>query len=277
VQRVFDIENKMSAFKADSDIGRLNRNAGQKDVVLSSETIQLLMTAQELSNRLEGAFDITVRPLVELWGIGKKKNYIPEKAEIHEKSKLVNGKDLILDEKTNSAFLKQIGQCVDLGGIAKGYAADEVKRILVEGGVTSAMINLGGNVITIGLRPDNIPWQVGIQNPLAPTGTYVVKLGINNQTIVTSGSNQRFFIKDGIRYHHILDPRTGMPAQSGLLSVTVVGECSMVLDALTTALFIMGLEKGLELIKKFQAEAIFLTEDCKIFATEGLMNKLKVE
>jgi thiamine biosynthesis lipoprotein len=166
--------------------------------------------------------------------------------------------------------LKKTGQSLDLGGIAKGYAADEVRHILTKNGVKSAMINLGGNIVAIGRRPDGKPWQIGIQNPLQPTGIYLGVISAEDKTVVTSGCNERFFMKDGVRYHHIIDPRTGKPAQSGLLSVTAVCKNSAEADALTTALFILGQEKGLKLLKKFKAEAIFVKEDLSVFATPGL-------
>lgn len=270
VNRVLDIDDLMSAFKPDSDISKLNRNAGQAVTILSHETLALLCMAKKFSELSDGAFDITVRPLIELWGIGKKTNFIPAQNEIDQVTKLVNYQDIAIDEKKSTAYLKQSGQAVDLGGIAKGYAADEVKRILIEGGVTSALINLGGNVLTIGLRPDKTNWRIGIQNPMLPTGQYLGMLSIANQTIVTSGSNERFFIKDGVRYHHILDPRTGKPAGSGLLSVTAVCDSSVKADALTTTLFVLGMERGIELLKVLNADALFVTEDYNVFVTEGL-------
>jgi len=276
VNRVFEIEQMMSAFKENSDIGRINRNSGNGLTEVHQDTLKLLNRAAEFSKMSSGAFDVTIRPLVELWGIGKKQNFIPEKHEISKVKKLVNYNDILLDNAGSSAALKHPGQAVDLGGIAKGYAADEVRRILNENNIVNALINLGGNIVTMGTRPDGTPWQVGVQNPLAPTGKYAGTLGLSDKTIVTSGSNERFFIKDGIRYHHIIDPRTGKPAQSSLLSVTAVCDCSMDADALTTALFILGIERGLELLEKLQAQAVFITESHKIIITAGLRENFKV-
>lgn len=276
VNRVFEIEQMMSAFKLNSDIGRLNINSGNGFTGVHQDTMKLLNRAVEFSEMSSGAFDITVRPLVELWGIGRKKNFIPDKHEINKVKKLVNYRDVLLDNAGSGAALRNAGQAVDLGGIAKGYAADEVKRILLENKIEKALINLGGNIVTIGTRPDGQVWQVGVQNPMASSGKYLGTLGLSDKTIVTSGSNERFFIKDGIRYHHILDPRTGKPARSSLLSVTAVCDCSMDADALTTALFILGIERGLELLEKLKAQAVFVTENLNIIVTTGLKDNFKV-
>ncbi len=275
IERVTEIDNRMSAFKTESDISKLSRNSGKGLRIVHQDTFQLIQKAIELSDISDGVFDITIRPLAELWGINKKGSFIPSESEIQKALHLVDYHGIQLDPKLLSAALKNPGQALDLGGIAKGFAADEVKQILVESGVQSALINLGGNVITIGSRPDGQPWQIGIQNPIAPTGQYLGVLSITNKTVVTSGSNERFFIKDGIRYHHILDPRTGKPAQNSLLSVTAVCACSTDADALTTALFILGPQKSMPLLNKVKAEAIFVTDDLTVTVTNGLLRHFK--
>lgn len=275
VRRVMEIDDKMSVFKSNSEIARINQNAGENKVPVADEILDLIDIAREMSELSKGAFDITIGPLVRLWGIGKKGNYIPPKEDIKAALKLINYQDIVTDSTNHTVFLNRADQSIDLGGIAKGYAADEVKRILVQGGVDSGIINLGGNIITIGKKPDGSSWRIGIQNPLAPTGEYLGTVSADNRTIVTSGSNERFFIKEGVRYHHLLNPHTGRPAYSGLLSVTVISEKSVTADALTTALFLLGMEKGLPLLKHFQAEAVFLTEDGHICVTEGLRKSFR--
>lgn len=276
VNRVNEIEARMSAFLSDSDISRINQYAGSELVPIHPETMELLKNAMRYAELSGGAFDITVRPLVELWGIGKKNNYIPSEQKILQTLKLVNAKDLIINQELGLAGLKNSGQKIDLGGIAKGYAADEVKRILHENNIKNALINLGGNVLTMGHRPDEEQWKIGVQNPLSPTGNYLGVLNVSEKTIVTSGSNERFFIKDGIRYHHILDPRSGKPTQTGLLSVTVVSDTSLEADVITTALFVMGLEKGIAFLREFAADAIFITENLGIYLTEGIVNQFTI-
>lgn len=156
--RVNEINDRMSAFKPESDISKINSASGKGFAEIHEDTIKLLARAIEFSKITAGAFDITIRPLVELWGIGKKNNYIPSDDEIENAKKLVNYKDIVLDYANCRAMLTNPNQCIDLGGIAKGFAADEVKRILVEGNVDCALINLGGNIITIGNRPDGSLW-----------------------------------------------------------------------------------------------------------------------
>lgn len=271
-KRVLEIDERMSAFRDDSDIAKINRCAGREVQKVNTDTFNLLKCSLEFSSLSNGAFDITIRPLTELWGIGKKQNYIPPKEEIERVLPLINYKDLVLDEKNCTAYLNKKGQAIDLGGIAKGYAADEVKRILVENKIDSALINLGGNIVTVGNNQDNTPWRIGIQNPLAARGQYIGSLLSSNQTIVTSGSNEQFFIKNGVRYHHILSPLTGYPVNKGVLSITAICECSRDADALTTALFVADIDKDNSLLSRATAQAIFIMDNGDIFMTEGLKN-----
>lgn len=277
VERVHQIEQRMSAFLPGSDIFEMNKNAGNGYTRIHKETFRLLERGNYFEELTGGAFNMMVRPLVELWGIGKKGNYVPEEKEIKRIRKLVDYKSLLLDKKNCLAALKHPGQALDLGGIAKGYAADEVKRILTKNKVKNALINLGGNVLTLGQHPDGDLWRIGIQNPLKPTGSYLGTLSMTDKTIVTSGCNERFFMKGGIRYHHILDPRTGSSARSSLLSVTVVADCSTDADALTTALFVLGLRDGIPLLRRQKAEAIFITENLGIYLTDGLKNLFSIK
>lgn len=276
VKRVLEIDDFMSAFKPHSYVSKLNYNSGREYVDLSPDTLKLLNRSIEFSRMSRGAFDITIRPLIELWGIGKKQNYIPCEQEIKNVMKLINYNDLLIDNENCRAALRCPGQAIDLGSIAKGYAADEVKRILISSNVKSALINLGGNILTIGGRPDGKPWQIGIQNPLAATGQFVGVLSVKDKTVVTSGSNERFFIKDNVRYHHILDPRTGKPANTSFLSVTAVCDSSTDADALTTSLFILGPQLGQSMLEKLNAEAVFITENLDVIVTDGLRENLRL-
>lgn len=288
VTRILEIDDLMSAYKGGSDVSRINSNSGKGFINIHPDTMKVLSRSLDFSRISYGAFDITIRPLVELWGIGKKEGFIPTNEEINKIRMLVNYKNVLLDQKNCCVSLELPGQAVDLGGIAKGFAADEVKRILLENDIKSALINLGGNIVTIGNRPDGIPWQIGIQNPLEVTGKHIGILNSSNRTIVTSGSNERFFIKDGFRYHHILDPHTGKPANSRFLSVTAVSGCSMDADALTTAVFVLGKDFAYEneggyigngwlnLAKKLNADVIIIGSDADIIITDGLKDNFKV-
>lgn len=270
--RVCEISDRMSVYREDSDISKLNARAGMGPQQVHSDTIRLLSLAKEYSQLSAGAFDCTIRPLASLWNIGKKGDFIPSAEEIEAAAKCTGYEDLVVYPE--SAELKRPDMSVDLGGIAKGYAGDEAKRILLENGVTSALVNLGGNIVAIGDRPDGSPWSIGIQNPLRARGESLFSLKPSGSSVVTSGVNERFFIKDGKRYHHILDPRTGAPAQSRLLSVTVICPSGVHADALSTALFVLGLPKypdfGSLLLSAANAEAVYITENLGLFLTPGL-------
>lgn len=269
-RRVRAIDRAMSAFRPGSDVWRLNESAGCGPVRLGTETIDVLARAQEYAALTGGAFDCTVRPLTRLWGIGGECERVPSVREISDTLPNAGYKGLAVNRDNLTAELARKGMAVDLGGIAKGYAADEIKRLLAEAGILSAIINLGGNIVAMGRRGDGRPWRIGVQDPLALTGKPLAVLEVEDRTVVTSGSYERFFIRDGVRYHHIIDPRTGSPAASGLLSVTVVGASSIDADALTTALFVLGRDKGLELLRMLNADAVFISEDSELTVTDGL-------
>lgn len=274
-ERVLEIDDRMSAFKDSSDIMKINRSAGCEAQKINSDTFDLLKRALDFSKISKGAFDITIRPLTALWGFGTKQNYIPPKEEIEKVLALVNYKDVLLDDRESTVLLRKKGQAIDLGGIAKGYAADEVRRILMQYKIKNALINLGGNIITMGHNPSGVPWRIGIQNPLAARGQYLGTITAVNKTIVTSGSNEQFFIKDGVRYHHIIDPRTGYPSENELLSATVACENSTDADAVTTALFVLDINEAKPLLKSINAEAIFVKQNKDIFITDGLIGNFE--
>ncbi len=270
--RVKDLQDKMTIHAPDGEIDRLNTSAGNGAwVPLSADTVYVLKTALKYAQLSQGAFDITIGPLVRSWGNFAQNPQIPSPAEIDRVKKLINDQDLEINEKENAARLKNPGQMVDLGGIAKGYAGDEVIKIFKAYGIESAFINLGGNVVALGGKPDGSPWNVGIRDPEAQDGECIGVLTIKDKAVVTSGDYERYFEAGGVRYHHILDPQTGYPSQSGLVSVTIAAETSMDADALSTAAFVLGLAEGLELVQSLEdVEAVFITGDGKIHITSGL-------
>lgn len=276
IARVLEIDDRMSAFKPDSDISKINRNAGQRFQKIHPDTYRVIRRAVEFCDMTDGAFDITIRPLVELWGINRKGSEIPSDFEIQKAVKLVNYKNIRFHKISSGVMLEHPGQAIDLGGIAKGFAADEVQRIFSENGIQNALIDLGGNIVTMGKRADGLLWQIGIQNPLAPTGQFLGSLSAENCTVVTSGSNEQFFIKDGIRYHHIINPQSGSPVRNSLLSATVVCHNSIEADALTTALFVLGPRQGIPLIEKMKAEVIFIFEDLSVMMSKGMKDRFKL-
>ncbi len=271
LRKIKKLEAKLTINAPGGEINQLNNNAGLKIVTLSKETISLLKKATQISKLSEGAFDITVGPLVKLWKIGSNDFRIPSKQAIATALKLVSYQDLQITGQT--ARLAEQGQLVDLGGIAKGYAGEVATTIFQEYQIKSAFVNLGGNVVAVGSKPDGKAWRIGIQNPRGPKGSYIGIVAVKNKSVVTSGDYERFFEKNGQRYHHLLDPHTGVPAKTGLLSVTIVANSPTVADALSTAVFILGLEKGWQLVTNYpelSPEAIFITTDKKIYVTSGL-------
>ncbi len=272
MEKINYLDRLLTFNASEGDIYKLNENAGIQTVELDSETVKIIKKAQEVAVLSNGAFDITVGPLVRSWGIGTNQEHIPSNEELKNLLPLVNYEDIYIDE--SSVGLKKAGQMVDLGGIAKGYAGDVAKEIYQKNGIHSAFINIGGNVVTLGNKPDGTPWKAGIRNPRPvgdQSGQIVGIVKVANKAVVTAGDEQRYFEKDGQRYHHILDPDTGYPAKSDLMSVTLVTESSLEADALDTAVFILGLEKGKELLRQYGGvEAVFITADKKIYVTEGL-------
>ena len=270
-REVARLEGLLSRFLPDSDIGRVNGSAGIKSEKVSRETYELLSKAVEFSRSCPGCFDLTIGPLVALWKIGTGSPAQPNHAGIKQVLPLVNYRDLILDPLEMTAGLRNSGQCIDLGGIGKGYTGDKILEVFKRFGISSAYSNLGGNVVTLGAKPDGSPWQIGIQHP-RQENSLIGAVSVVSQTVVTSGDYQRYFTdSQGKRRHHILDPTTGHPAESGLISVSIVSDRSVAADPLSTMLFVAGMEKGLRFLRSFpQTEAILVDSDLHVYVTHGL-------
>ena len=269
--KIKSLEELMTINAPGGDINKLNENAGKGYVELNAETITVLKSARKISELSGGAFDITVGPVVKAWGIDTDNPRLPADETLSKLLSLVNYQDVQIDDENNRASLQKPGQIVDLGGIAKGYAGDAAIEMYKEKGIKSALINLGGNVVAHGSKPDGNAWSVGIQNPGAANGEVIGVVRVSDKAVVTSGGYQKYFEKDGRRYSHIFNPHTGYPADSGLLSVTIIAPSSVDADGLSTAIFVMGLNRGMDLIKRYgQAEAVFITTDQKVFVTPGL-------
>ena len=264
-ERVRELHARLSAFYDGSDISAVNAAAGKSFVEVHEDTLQLVSAAKTYAKRTRGAFDPTIRPLVTAWNIDVQTQTLPTTGEICNALCLTNYKDILIDWQRCGIMLRRQGMALDLGGIAKGYAADEVRRILLKNGVADAVINLGGSAMVIGG-----PNAVGIQHPDRPTGMPMGRLLLHNQAAVTSGYYEKFFMKNGRRYHHLLDPQTGYPADAGLKSVTLIGSSAQELDALSTAIFVLGAEKGSLIARKFGLQAVYITTENQVFVTDGL-------
>ncbi len=267
IEEVSRLENLLSVTKSDSDVAKANQSSGVP-VLLSNETASLLETAKDLSKETNGLFDITVYPAVKAWGFTLEKNRVPNSNELKALLPLINSNAIRI--RDNTVTLKK-GMEMDLGGIAKGYAADTVATHLEQKGCTGGILSFGGNVKTIGTKPDGSLFQVAVQDP-NNTGNILGTLSVGGKTaVVTSGDSQRYFEQDGVKYHHILDPRTAAPAISNLNSVTVVCSSATRADAFATALYIMDLEEGLAFVnQKDDLEALFVTKQGEITVSKGL-------
>lgn len=260
---ISELESKLSTTESESDIYKLNHNGGGE---VSADTYELLKSALELCERSDGALDISIYPVVQAWGFTTGDNRVPTSNELKKLLRLVDYRKIQLDENKN--VILSPGMEIDLGSVAKGYTSNRIVELLKENGVTSALLNLGGNVHAVGTKSDGSAWKVAVADPVGDGYAGVVEVA--DKAVITSGGYQRYFEQNGVRYHHIIDPKTGYPADNGLLSVTVVGSDGAVCDALSTALFVMGPDKAVEFWRdNGDFEAVFITAD-GICVTEGL-------
>ncbi len=263
-------ENILSRFIPNSEVSMINQHAGKGYVNISSETFEVLLCASLLSEISQGIFDITVGPLIDLWYY-KHFFQVPEDERIRHVLSLVNFHDLMLNSDEKSVSLRRSEQSIDLGGIGKGYVSDCLIKTLQKYGIVSAFINIGGNVSTLGNKPDGSSWSVGIRHP-RHDGCLIGAVKVTGKAVVTSGDYERYFIdRAGKRRHHVLDPTTGYPAESGLISVTVVADSAMIADALSTAIFVAGMDKGLGYLAQFPGVDVVLVDNHQqVFITQGL-------
>ncbi len=274
-ERIQEIEERMDFHTTTSEIARINGEGYMKPIKVSRDTFFVVERALEMAQLSGGAFDPTVAPLVAAWGIGGDSPRRPPQEEIDNLLELIDYSKVVLNSAELTIELLEEGMQLDLGGIAKGYAADEVAKVLKESGVNSAIINLGGNVLTVGVKPDGSHWRIGIQNPRTERGGHVMIVNVDEKTVVTSGPYERYAELDGIIYHHILDTHSGYPVESDLLSVTIITHESLYADALSTTLYSLGLKEGLALIDSLDdVEAIFIDTNNTIYLSKGFAEGL---
>ncbi len=241
-----------------SDVWKMNHADGAS-VTVGRDALTVLETAASLYAASDGAFNISVGPVIELWRFNSGEAKIPEPEKIEQALRNTDFEQITISGAT---VTMPAGMMVDLGGIAKGYIADQIADYLRDRGVQDAVLNFGGNIVTIGNRPDGTPWIIGLQNPFGERGKdYWAAVPCSDGSVVTSGIYERGFEVNGVRYNHFIDPRTGWPVQNGLVSVTAVSSKSVLADGLTTAMFILGKERGIELAQQFDAKAAFLFQD----------------
>lgn len=260
-------ENKFSNTIEESEISQINHADGET-VTVSDETIEILQKGIEYGKLTNGKFDITISSVSNLWNFtDNEEKIIPEQSVLDEALSHVSYKNIFIDG--NNVTLLDPETELDLGGIAKGYIADKLKEYLIEEGVEHALINLGGNSLAVGSKYDETPFRIGIQKPFDTQGSVITVLEVIDQSIVSSGTYERYFEKDDVIYHHILDPETGYPVQNNLLQVTIISDVSVDGDALSTACFALGYEEGSKLVETLNnVEAVFITDDYKIHRIE---------
>lgn len=259
-------DHLLSRTQEDSDVWRINHAEG-KPVTVSDDTIRILETAQKISALTDGAFDVTIAPCSTMWDFTSGEAVLPDAEELKAAAEKVDYTKLRIDG--NTVTLPE-GMMIDLGGIAKGYAADQVKAFLADRGVKSAILSFGGNIVALGLKPGDKPWNVAIRDIDGGPADYMLISKNYGASTVTSGIYERGFDLDGVRYHHLLDSSTGWPVQNELASVTIFSESSMMGDALSTTAFVLGTEKGCELIESLDGiEALFIARDRTVTTTSG--------
>jgi thiamine biosynthesis lipoprotein len=282
MKRLDEIDQEASPNNEKSDVWKINNAAGKDYVKVGPDTIKMIKTSIQYAKLSGGAFDISVGPLIKLWGIGTEGARVPSDAEIKAVLPLVGYDKISINEKDSSVKLEKAGMSIDLGGIAKGFAADEVIKIYKKYQITDGLINLGGSSIyAMGKNQSGSQWTIGIQHPRLDRNEGLLgKIKLSNEALSTSGDYERYFIKDGKRYHHIIDPHTGYPTDNGSMSDTIVikgdvPDANMIGDLLTTTVFVSGVDKGLKLMETLNGmDCAITTTDNKVYATSGMKKRI---
>jgi len=268
------LEALMSVWREGSDVQRINQAAGDRAVAVSPEVREVLHAARRASDWTDGKFDVTFGALSDVWRFDHDQdNRLPTQAEIRARLPLVNYRAVVIDDRAGTVMLERRGMRLHLGGIGKGYAVDRGAAILRAAGLPNFMIQSGGDLYVAGRRDDR-PWRVSIRDPRGPPEQFFAVLDLEDGTFSTSGDYERFFMKDGRRYHHLLDPDVGEPAE-GSRSVTIVANTATVADGLSTGVFILGPEKGMALIERLpDVEGVIVSAKNEVLVSSGLKGKI---
>ena len=280
IEEVQKLDAMLSAENSKSEVYALNE---QGNLQATDDLAELILRGKEIYQETDGLFDDTIYPVMKLWGFPTGNYHVPTVAEVQKKLALVDGNKVEIqtrdsdekgrDSKEKAKFVTLgADQQIDFGGIAKGYTGQKLAELFQEYGVSSALVSLGGNIQAIGTKPDGSSWKVGIRDPKGGQQDYIGVLSVENQAVVTSGGYERYFEQDGVTYHHIIDPTTGYPADSGLLSVSIVSADGTMCDALSTSLFIMGKDKAIEYWRAHSDEfdMILYDKENKVYVSEGI-------
>lgn len=269
VSEIKRLDALLSTGNKSSEVAGLNTNGGGS---LSEETEMLLERSLDLYRSTDGAFDIAIYPVMKAWGFTDSKYRVPPEAELGALLELADPSLIEYDRENHTVFFEKEGMQIDFGGIAKGYTSARIMDIYREYGISSGLVNLGGNVQAFGTKPDGSDWRVAIQSP-DDSGAYMGVLAVSDRAVITSGGYERYFEQDGELYHHIIDPATGYPAYNGLISVTIVSTDGTLADGLSTSLFIMGRDKAEAYWRAHSDEfdMILLSDDNELYITEGIV------
>ena len=269
------LEKLLSFWTEDSEIAEINKNAGLKPVKVSPETLDIVEKALFVSSETKGSFDPTIGPVIRLWDF--KTHRKPSPQEIAKKVKEVNYLTLKADAAASTVYLYSKGMSFDTGGIAKGYAADLAAEKLKALGISGGLVSVAGDIRAFGTRADGTAWRVGIRDPRSEDREhYMAVVELKDEGISTSGDYERFFVIDGKRYHHILNPKTGMPAE-GSMSVTVIAPRAVYTDGFSTGAFVLGPEEGIKTLERLGYEGLIITSEGKTLVTPGMRARLEWE
>ncbi|MGB3366300.1 MAG: FAD:protein FMN transferase [Acidaminobacteraceae bacterium] len=270
-----EIDNEFSLSIESSTLNKINQNASIAPVEINDDITQVIESSLYYSELSDGLFDISIEPLVSLWGIGSENARVPSQDEINSALIKINYNNIVLDK--NTVFFDSESTKLDFGAIAKGFAADKIVNYLKDNGINRAIISLGGNVYALGTKSEDSTWRIGIQNPNEDRGDIIGSLSVSDKSVVTSGLYERYFEENGIRYHHILNTSDGYPIDNELLGVSIISDRSIDGDALSTITFILGVDEGMKLIESLdQIDAIFVTKDSKVYSTSGVKTIFKL-
>lgn len=275
ILRLEELERHLSANAESSTLIDINKASGVSAVNVPADIYPLFARAVFFAEKTDGAFNPAIGGVVKLWNIGFENARKPEDRDIQVALSRTDYKDVQL--AGTAVFLKKEGMKLDLGAIAKGFAADELTRIVKQAGIMHAVIDIGGTISAVGVRPDGKRWNIGIRDPRIRQGQPIISAPIENRSISTSGSYERYFEQDGIRYHHIIDPATGYPVQSNMIAVSVFADSATDADALSTACFVLGYKKAIKLLDELpNTEALFIFDDNSVRTTGNLKKNIMI-
>ncbi len=260
--KVYEVESYTDYHLPSSDISKVNSAKADDAVTVSDDTINILQIALDICEKSNGAFDITIAPLKDIWGFKEEVHTIPTDNDISTALSLVDYKNIHIDAENKTVTKKNYLTKIDLGGCAKGYAADKALEILKEHNIEYALIDFGGNILTYGNNPTNHngEWLIGIQKPFSQNGEYSNTISVSNKAVVTSGTYQRYFEENGNIYHHIIDPNTGYPTNNGIKSATIISDNALIADCLSTAAVVLGEEQAKKLAEEYNSDIYIIDE-----------------